>query len=224
MIYSTDKKQNVEIVIKERSGSRQIRVPWLPEEVEYGGGNTIRATYDILDRGPVDVPTGEDLATISWSSIFPGGLRTDENLLHGQWYHPRYYHKIIIDWKNNGTPLNVMLTGYPININVVLDKYSAKASGPFGDWEYKISFIEDREVVVKSSTVKRQTKKTITYTLKKGDTLWKIAQKYLGAGSKWKTIYNANKTIIEQQAKKHGKKSSNNGSYLYAGVKITIPQ
>ena len=117
-----------------------------------------------------------------------------------------------------------MLTGYPININVVLDKYSAKASGPFGDWEYKISFIEDREVVVKSSTVKRQTKKTITYTLKKGDTLWKIAQKYLGAGSKWKTIYNANKTIIEQQAKKHGKKSSDNGKWLYPGVKITIPQ
>lgn len=35
-----------------------------------------------------------------------------------------------------------------------------------------------------------------SYTVKKGDCLWKIAKQYYGNGSKWGTIYNANKSVI----------------------------
>lgn len=62
-----------------------------------------------------------------------------------------------------------------------------------------------------------------TYVVKKGDCLWNIAKKFYGSGSKWKTIYNANKTVIENEAKKHGKKSSSNGHWIYPGCKLTIP-
>lgn len=37
---------------------------------------------------------------------------------------------------------------------------------------------------------------TITYTVRKGDTLGAIAKKYLGSTSKWPQIYNANKAVI----------------------------
>lgn len=40
---------------------------------------------------------------------------------------------------------------------------------------------------------KAQTPATRTYTVKKGDTLWKIADKYYGDGSKWKKIADYNK-------------------------------
>ena len=36
----------------------------------------------------------------------------------------------------------------------------------------------------------------ITYTVKRGDTLWGIAARYLGNGSRWPQIYNANKAVI----------------------------
>ena len=71
----------------------------------------------------------------------------------------------------------------------------------------------------------RETKKSSskTYTVKKGDCLWKISKKFYGKGSSWKKIYNANKSTIESVAKKHGKKSSSNGHWIYPATKLKIP-
>jgi LysM repeat protein len=79
--------------------------------------------------------------------------------------------------------------------------------------------------VKKKTTPQRSTKKVTnkTYTVKKGDCLWNIAKKFYGKGSEWKKIYNANKNVIEKAAKKHGKKSSSNGHWIYPGTKLTIP-
>jgi LysM repeat protein len=61
------------------------------------------------------------------------------------------------------------------------------------------------------------------YTVKRGDCLWKISKQFYGTGTKWKTIYNANKTVIENTAKKYGKKSSSNGWWIYPGTQLVIP-
>ena len=62
-----------------------------------------------------------------------------------------------------------------------------------------------------------------TYTVKSGDCLWNIARAFYGDSTKWTTIYNANKSVIESTAKKYGKKSSSNGHWIYPGTKLTIP-
>lgn len=74
-----------------------------------------------------------------------------------------------------------------------------------------------------SRSTDNKTKKSQTYTVKNGDCLWNIAKKYYGDGSKWTKIYNANKSAIEKDAKKHGKQSSSNGHWIWAGLKLTIP-
>lgn len=61
------------------------------------------------------------------------------------------------------------------------------------------------------------------YTIQNGDTLWAIAKKYYGNGGLYTKIYDANKTAIENDAKKHGKKSSISGHWIWAGLKLTIP-
>lgn len=65
--------------------------------------------------------------------------------------------------------------------------------------------------------------KSKTYTVKSGDCLWNIAKKFYGNGAKWTTIYKANKSAIEADAKRHGKKSSSNGHWIWPGLKLTIP-
>lgn len=62
-----------------------------------------------------------------------------------------------------------------------------------------------------------------THTVKSGETLWEIAKRYYGVSSNWKMIYNANKTAIEEDAKRHGKASSSNGKLLWAGITLIIP-
>lgn len=61
------------------------------------------------------------------------------------------------------------------------------------------------------------------YTVQRGDTLYAIAKTAYGDGSKWIEIYEANKTAIEEDAKKHGYASSSNGHALWTGLNITIP-
>ena len=63
-----------------------------------------------------------------------------------------------------------------------------------------------------------------SYTIKSGDCMWNIAKKFYGNGATWKKIYEANKTVIENTAKKYRNgKDSNNGWWIYPGTKIVIP-
>jgi len=61
------------------------------------------------------------------------------------------------------------------------------------------------------------------YTVRSGDTLWAIAKAKYSNGVKWKVIYDANKAVIEAEAKKRGKKSSSNGHWIYPNTKLVIP-
>lgn len=51
-----------------------------------------------------------------------------------------------------------------------------------------------------------------TYTVKKGDCLWKISRQFYGKGSSYPTIYNANKGVV-----------GGNPNLIYPGQKLTIP-
>lgn len=61
------------------------------------------------------------------------------------------------------------------------------------------------------------------YTVVAGDTLWGIAKKFYGTGTKYSVIYEANVELIESTAKAHGKKSSDNGHWIWPGEILTIP-
>lgn len=55
-----------------------------------------------------------------------------------------------------------------------------------------------------SNPNKPSNSKKKTYTVKHGDSMWEIAKKYLGDGSKYKQLYNMNKDLIDKRNKKEG--------------------
>lgn len=62
-----------------------------------------------------------------------------------------------------------------------------------------------------------------SYTVVSGDTLWGIAKRFYGSGTKYNIIYDANAGIIEAEAKAHGKANSSNGHWIWPGTVLTIP-
>ena len=62
-----------------------------------------------------------------------------------------------------------------------------------------------------------------SYTVKPNDTLYAIAKLKYGDGKLYTKIYNANKTAIEADARKHGKQSSKEGHWIWEDLTLTIP-
>lgn len=58
------------------------------------------------------------------------------------------------------------------------------------------------------------------YVVKSGDTLWSIAQRQLGNGLRWTTIYALNKSVIDTEAKKHGKPGG--GHWIFPGTELRL--
>lgn len=63
-----------------------------------------------------------------------------------------------------------------------------------------------------------------TYEVKSGDTLWELARQFYGDATKYQTLYNANREVIEQAAKKRGKSGSSNGYWIFPGTQLMIPK
>lgn len=222
-------------IYPEKSGKASgIRIPWLPSEIECDFGDIRVASYEILDQGPIDIPTGSNLGRFSWSSIFPGEMHDDLPFLKGDWQDPGIYRTKLNEWKRKGTDLKVIITGTKINHKVRCEKFTYRYTGGHGDISYDLTLKVRRYAQIttvkpttnkpKNKPKKDTTKAPTTYTIKSGDTLWGIATKYLKSGTKWKEIYNLNKSIIESTAKKYGKKSSDGGHWIYPGCKIKIPK
>ncbi|MFH0876745.1 MAG: OmpA family protein [Candidatus Omnitrophota bacterium] len=71
---------------------------------------------------------------------------------------------------------------------------------------------EDKPMVEEETIVESESKVTTKeYVVQKNDSLWKIAQKELGGGHRWKTLYELNKDKIK------------NPNKLKVGTKLTIP-
>lgn len=63
----------------------------------------------------------------------------------------------------------------------------------------------------------------VTHTVVTGDTLWKLAQTYLGSGIYWKLIYAANADLIKNTAIAHGLWNPNDpGHWIFPGMSLVV--
>ena len=198
-----------------------FQIPVLPEEIEIeGGGNG--ETHDVAGLGEINVIKAPSLKEISFSGVFPADM---SNAIQSAGFDgPADFISRIEDWMNKKRPIRFIYVSDSLKINIpasIEDFTYKEVGGAVGDFEYDLSlkeyvFYAARKVVfAKKATATGTTKvatkteakraderaKPKTITIKSGDSLWTIAKKQLGDGSRYKEIQKLN-GITDAQAKK----------------------
>jgi LysM repeat protein len=227
-----------------------LELPYAPSElnIKIGGNNK---TVELINGKELNILKNPKLTEIEFDIELPRGRQYPfANKLVSSKTYTDYFEKLMLEklvtklvitrpnpFLRGGTGIGGTIKDFESTVlNVSLENYDIKESAENAyDVTVSLQFKEypsygtAKKVTIqnkKKKKVKTVTKTVTTnkkYTVKKGDCLWKISRKYYGTGNKWKTIYNANKSLIEKTARKYGKKSSSNGHWIYPGTKLTIP-
>lgn len=224
-----------------QNADEYIRIPVNPPKFEFTEAQ-LNQKITLLNLGEANQLGGKGLAALSFSSFFPSSI--SPFFKHAE-KNPEEYISLLKKWKDNAIPIRVIITESNINIVMIINRLVYYKNEGDRDIYYTLDFDEYRSLNVPSvkvnTTVKKaivrpapqspktkvkqaaSSKKQVTYTTKGNDTLWGIAVKYYGNGSKYTQIYNANKNLIESTAKKHGFASSDKGHWIWGGMKLVIP-
>lgn len=227
-----------------KDGSDVLTFPITPSEltIKVGSNNKV---VTLINEGDINILKSPSLVEVTFEARFP--MRKypySRNYSDFKNYHDKFkelkedkksFRFIVARTTPNGKRT------WDTNLLMALEEYELKESADEGDdviisfklkqfKEYGVKTVkivsakpDTTSTSNKSRNNDNKTKDSKQYVVKSGDCLWNIAKKFYGSGTKWKTIYNANKSAIEADAKKHGKKSSSNGHWIWPGLKLTIP-
>lgn len=187
----------------------EIKLPVAPSKVTISTGSQNK-TISVVEGKELNILKSPRLKTIAFEALIPNSSYPFANY-EGDYKYSDYYREAIENLKNNNDIVAFVITrtkglkvfnytgiyavieeltvtesaenGFDLAINVKLREY--EAYGP----KFYTTLTEEKKSAVTTTTSKK-------YTVASGDSLWLIAKKNYGDGSKWRAIYEANKNII----------------------------
>lgn len=196
-------------------------------------------TLTLINEGQINILKQAGLTEISYDLLLPNVKYPFATYKSG-FKRAKHFLEKIEKMKTKKKPFQFIVTRtlpngmmlFDTNIKVSLEDYDIKEDSKQGfdvlvsiklkqykDYGTKTCKIVTENGKTKAKSKKKRSKENSpepssnkTYKVKSGDTLWNIAKKFYGDGSKYTKIYNANKSKM---------KSPN---LIYAGQVLTIPK
>lgn len=218
-------------------------LPVTPPSLKISVGSTNK-TVTLINEGEINILKSPSLSEITFEARFPSRkypFSRDEAHTFDYYYEKfmklkndkKPFHFIVLRHTPSGVPtwdtdMTVALESFDITESAeegddVLVKFNLKQWKNYGAKSVVISGNKIQKTPNASDTKLTKEVTKSEWTVQSGDTLWSISKSVYGDGSKWEKIYNANKTVIESEAKKHGKADSRKGHWIYTGTKLVIP-
>ena len=220
-----------------KTDKQAIRLPVLPQEVKINNSNIMNAV-NILKKGDVNIFAGNNTQSGEISSFFPNNDYSFNEYNNVE--NPFKLAMIFKEWSNLGQLVRFVVTDSKNNININfrtrITNFEYYVKDATGDIYYNLKWKEYRQVKIEkinnnnsnssnsnsnnnpkpdtSTEDKKDANKQKTHTVKKGESLWSIAQKYYGKGSDYTKIKNAN-------ASKYSSLKKNN--IIYVNWVLVIP-
>lgn len=214
-----------------------VLLPIPPKKLELKISNQNK-TYDLMNYSEINVLKNPGLTSIEFEVLLPN-VKYPFAMYKNNFQNAKYYLGILENLKVNKSAFQfIVIRKFPngnsifdTNIKVSIEDYTITDSTDEGfDTKVKIKLKQYREYSTKTVqvTIKQYKPPVVTrtvttnntaaskpsgqnYTVKSGDCLWNIAKKYYGNGSKYTTIYNANRDKIK------------NPNLIYPGQVLWMP-
>ncbi len=190
-----------------------ILLPVAPEKVKINTGSQNRELV-LVDGREINVLKGAKLRTVEFDALLPNIQYPFAQYKNG-FQNADYYRNAIEELKNENKVISFVITrkmdikvfeytdisctlesyyitescenGFDVVMHLVLKEYR----------QYGAKFYDENNGVTKEREADNAPQITgKTYTVQKGDSLWKIAKMYYGDGSRWQEIYSANSDKI----------------------------
>lgn len=195
-----------ECILSYKNRAEVLELPVPLQEYELGNPHNAY-TFTTINNGDVIAIGKKKLRTLSINSFFPN--QSYSYLLKKDFPSPKECINLIEKWRLSGEPIRVTIIGTEINYAFVIDEFKWGKSGSdgSGDVNFTLDLTEYTYLNTEKSKSKNEVKnssksklkdrpndkKEVTsHKVKYGDTLWDMAEKYLGNGNRWKEIAKAN--------------------------------
>lgn len=224
-LASASKFSIAKITITNLENSQELTLSLTPDKVSAKQAERFQS-YNIIEKGEIKIPRGQNLASVNWSSVFPSESMKEYGFINAEfWKSPTEIVSIINEWRKAGNKLKLLITQTGINMDVYIKSFDYEFEGTGGSIKYSIELIAAEDMLVKTVSEQDEGKNTTgnqlntrpakqveaSATVKSGDSLWSMAEEKLGDGSRWQEIYDLNRDKISDP------------DLIYAGQELNMP-